>query len=320
MEYRLLGRTGLRVSVIGFGASPLGNEFGPADFDECARAVHFAIDQGINYFDVAPYYGRTLAEERLGRALEGRRDRVILATKCGRYGKDVSECDYSAARVTRSIDESLMRLRTDHVDVLQVHDVEMVADPVQIVTETIPALRRLQQAGKCRWVGITGLPLKLLRYIAARAAVDTVLSFCRYNLMADDLDQVLTPLCRKQQIGLINASPLHMRILTDKGPPDWHPAPQAVKAAGRAVVDLCRGRGMEASTVAMRFCLDHPYVSTTLVGMSKPAHVQANLRALAMKNDPALLAEIAKIVAPVKNVLWMQGRPENNDQNWRRDR
>lgn len=320
MEYRTLGRTGLHVSVIGFGASPLGNEFGPADFDESVRAVHHAIDQGINYFDVAPYYGRTLAEERLGRALEGRRHKVILATKCGRYGKDVSECDYSAARVTRSVEESLMRLRSDYVDLLQVHDVEMVADPVQIVTETIPALRRLQQAGKCRWVGITGLPLKLLRYIASRVAVDTVLSFCRYNLMADDMDQILTPLCRKQQIGLINASPLHMRILTDKGAPDWHPAPQAVKAAGRAVVDLCRSRGADASAVALRFCLDHPYVSTTLVGMSKQSHVEANLRALTMNNDPGLLADVAKIVAPVKNMMWMQGRPENNDQNWRRDR
>src|SRR5205814_4930692 len=89
MDYRPLGRTGLNVSIIGYGASPLGNEFGPADFDEGVRAVQLAIDHGINFFDVSPYYGRTLAEERLGKALEGRRDKVILATKCGRDGKDV---------------------------------------------------------------------------------------------------------------------------------------------------------------------------------------------------------------------------------------
>src|SRR5688572_14780043 len=152
MQYRPLGQTGFNVSVIGFGASPLGNEFGPADFDEGVRAVHLAIDRGINFFDVSPYYGRTVAEERLGRALEGRRDRVVLATKCGRYGREPQECDYSAARVSASVDESLARLRTDHVDLIQVHDVENVDEPNRIVQETIPALRKLQAAGKARAV------------------------------------------------------------------------------------------------------------------------------------------------------------------------
>jgi L-galactose dehydrogenase len=318
MDYRPLGNTGLRVSVIGFGASPLGNEFGPADFDEGVRAVHLAIASGINFFDVSPYYGRTLAEERLGQALEGRRDKVILATKCGRYGKDVDECDYSAERVTASVDESLRRLRTDYVDLLQVHDVEMVDNPDRIVNETIPALRRLQEAGKCRAVGITGLPLKILRYVAARVPVDTILSFCRYNLMVDDLNRELTPLCIDHGIGLINASPLHMRILTKEGPPDWHPAPQEVKDAGRKVVELCRQANVDPADVALRFCLDHPYVATTLVGMSKGEHVKSNLQAVTFKTPPALRQKIEQAVAPVKNVLWMQGRPQNNDANWTR--
>jgi len=124
MQYRPLGKTGMEVSIVGYGASPLGNEFGPADEAEGVRAVHYAIDHGINYFDVSPYYGRTLAEERLGRAPAGRRDKVYLATKCGRYGPGIEDCDYSARRVTRSIDESLARLRTDYVGVLQVHDIE----------------------------------------------------------------------------------------------------------------------------------------------------------------------------------------------------
>jgi L-galactose dehydrogenase len=137
--------------------------------------VHHAIDHGINFFDVSPYYGRTLAEERLGSALAGRRDRVILATKVGRYGRGAGRCDYSAERVASSIDGSLQRLRTDYVDLLQVHDVENVADPNQIIDETIPAMRKLQQQGKCRAVGITGLPLKILRHIAARTSVDSIL-------------------------------------------------------------------------------------------------------------------------------------------------
>ena len=318
MEYRVLGKTGLKVSVIGFGASPLGNEFGPADFDECVRAVHLAVERGISFFDVSPFYGLTVAEERLGRALEGKREKVVLATKCGRYGREPEKCDYSAARITSSIDESLKRLRTDYVDLMQVHDVENVLEPDQIIDETLPALRKLQEQGKCRAVGVTGLPLKILRYIAARADVDTILSFCRFNLMIDDMDAILTPACRAKNIGLINASPLHMRVLTEAGAPDWHPAPQAIKDAGRKVVELCQAAGADPADVALRFCLDHPYASSTLVGMSKTRHVEANLRALTTKIDPALMRRIEQAVAPVKNRMWTQGRPEHNDENWTR--
>jgi L-galactose dehydrogenase len=316
VEYRTLGKTGLRVSIIGYGASPLGNEFGETDVAEGARAVHLAIERGINYFDVSPYYGRTLAEERLGAALQGKRDKILLATKCGRYGREVEECDYSARRVTASVDESLKRLRTDHVDLIQIHDCEMAASPEQLVHETIPALRKVVQAGKARWVGITGLPLKLLRYLASQADVDTILSFCRYNLMITDMDEVVTPLCRRKKIGLINASPLHMRMLTEKGVPEWHPAPKEVLDVSRQVVKACREAGADVADVAFRFCLDHPDVATTLVGMSKQRHVESNLRALERKNDPALLKCLAELIAPVKNVMWMQGRPENNDPNW----
>src|SRR5690349_12563996 len=103
MRYRPLGQTGFEVSVIGFGASSLGNEFGQTDLDEGARAVRLAVERGVNFFDVSPYYGRTVAEDRLGRALEGCRDRVVLATKVGRYGREPDECDYSAARVAESV-------------------------------------------------------------------------------------------------------------------------------------------------------------------------------------------------------------------------
>ena len=125
MDYRLLGQTGLRVSVLGFGAAPLGNEYHAIDPAAAQRAVEVAIDRGINYFDVAPYYGRTLAEERLGAYLEGQRDQVVLATKVGRFDKDLPDgFDFSAERTVRSVEESLRRLRTDVIDVIKVHDVE----------------------------------------------------------------------------------------------------------------------------------------------------------------------------------------------------
>ncbi len=310
MEYRTLGRTGVRVSVVGFGASPLGDEFGSISSLEAGKAVHAAIEGGINFFDVAPYYGRTLAETRLGAALAGRRDEVILATKFGRYEKNLF--DFSTARLKTSVEESLRRLRTDRVDLLTAHDIEF-GEREQIVNQTIPAMRELQRQGKARFIGISGLPLKMLADVAQRTNVDTVLSYCHYNLLARDLDQWLTPFAKERNIGLINASPLHMRILTAAGPPAWHPAPSAVKRAGAEVVELCRRRGVDPSVIALRFCLDHKDVSTTLVGMSNAIEVERNIGALEIETDAELLAEIDGIVAPIRDLTWASGSPENSD-------
>ncbi len=143
MEYRKLGQTDLNLSLVGFGTATLGNVFGNIDPGEAIRAVHLAVDSGINFFDSSPYYGITLAETRLGEALAGRRERVVLATKCGRYGLD--DFDFSAKRVAASMDESLRRLQTDYIDLFQVHDVEF-GDVEQILHETLPALRQLAAA------------------------------------------------------------------------------------------------------------------------------------------------------------------------------
>ncbi|MGH9585182.1 MAG: aldo/keto reductase, partial [Bryobacteraceae bacterium] len=260
MEYKALGKTGLHVSILGFGASPLGNEFGAVDTNQAECAVHAAIAAGVNLFDVSPYYGRTLAEERLGAALHGRREGVVLATKCGRYGNDAF--DFSRARVKTSLDESLRRLRTDYVDLLAAHDIEF-GDREQLIRETIPAMRELQEQGKVRYVGISGLPPRMLADVAREANVDYVLSYCRYNLLVRDLDQWLTPATRELRIGLINASPLHMGMLTPAGPPAWHPALPEVKAAGAKIVSLCEKRGIPPAAVALRFCLNHPHVAST---------------------------------------------------------
>jgi L-galactose dehydrogenase len=310
LRKKVLGATGVTVSEIGFGASPLGNEFRQTDPAEGVSAVHAAIDRGINFFDVSPYYGRTLAEERLGIALQGKRQQVILATKCGRYD---SECfDFSAARLRASIDESLKRLRTDYVDLWQAHDVEFV-DARQIVEEAIPAMREIQRQGKARFVGITGLQLKLMRSIAEQVPVDTVLSYCRYNLLFDDLDQLLTSFAKDRQIGLINASPLHMGILTEHGAPSWHPAPREVQEVGAKIVRACEARGFKIGDVALRFCLDQPYAATTLVGMSTVEHVERNIAAIHCHPPAELMAEIRAIAAPVKNRWWPSGLPENWD-------
>jgi len=302
MEYATLGRTGLRVSKLGFGASPLGDEFGEVDPAEGERAVHCAIDLGINYFDVAPYYGRTLAETRLGAALVGRRDKVVLATKCGRY--DVGRFDFSPARIRTSIDESLARLRTDYLDVFLAHDIEFV-DADQIIEEAIPTMRALQRDGKARFVGITGLQLNMLRKVAQAAPVDVILSYCRYNLLITDMDELLTPFAKQNGIGLINASPLHMGILTPNGPPPWHPASPEVKEAGRKLVERC---GDRISDLALQFCLAHPYVSTTLTGMTTVEQVRQNVAAASEAPNLALIEELRRATRS-----WPTGLPENQD-------
>jgi L-galactose dehydrogenase len=310
MQYRTLGKTDLKVSILGFGGATLGDVYGTLDPSEGERAVHAAIDQGINYFDVAPYYGLTLAEERLGQCLEGRRDKVILSSKCCRYGLD--DFDFSAKRVEQSIDESLKRLRTSYLDLYIIHDIEF-GDRRQVIEEAVPAARRVQQSGKARYVGISGLPPAFLRSVAAEAPVDAILSYCHYNLLVDDLDTVLRPFAQEQGIGLINASPLHMGILSDGGPQPWHPAPPEVKEVGRKIGELCKKRRISPASAGLAFCLAYPQVAATLVGISNRHQLEQNLRALTLEMDPGLMKLIRTLVMPVKNRTWPSGRPENQD-------
>ena len=309
MEYRKLGRTELKVSLIGFGTATLGDIYGLADPAEAARAVRLAIDHGVNFFDSSPYYGKTLSENRLGEALVGLRGKVILATKAGRYGLD--DFDFSAKRILASIDESLRRLQTDYLDLFQVHDVEF-GDYTQIVNETLPAMRKVQESGKARYIGITGYPPEFLRKIAQQVPIDTILSYCHYNLLNTRMDDVLTPFARAHSIGLINASALHMGILTERGGPPWHPAPREVHDAARRVLDVCKRHGRPLSATALRFALDQPDVSSTFIGMATQQEVRENLALLQLKSDAEFLSELRAAVGPAFNIDWPSGKPENN--------
>ncbi|UCH61820.1 MAG: aldo/keto reductase [Fidelibacterota bacterium] len=310
MIYRTLGRTELSVSILGFGASPLGHEFGAINETEGIRAVQLAIEKGINYFDVSPYYGRTMAEERLGAALDGKRQQIVLASKTGRYDKD--QFDFSAERVVTSLEESLKRLRTDYLDVFQAHDIEF-GNKAQIIGETVPTLIKMKEQGKVRFVGVTGYQLNPLRDLAENTDIDMVLSYCRYNLMDTALDRVLMPALRRRGIGLVNASPLHMRLLTARGAPDWHPAPEAVLEAGRRATDWCNRQGADISELALQFALDYASAATTLVGMGKVSHVERNVKAVGIKPDAELLRGVQEIIKPVADTCWTSDCPENND-------
>lgn len=309
MKCRVLGKTGMKVSVIGFGASPLGGVFRNVTEEECVRAVQTALDSGINYFDCSPYYGLTKAETMLGKCLAGvPRDKYYLATKVGRYGDNYF--DFSARRVTAGLDESLKRLRLEHVDLLQCHDIEF-SDLKRIYEETVPALRRLQESGKVRFIGITGLPLKVFPAILDHVKVDTILSYCHYCLN-DTALLGLIPYLKSRQVGIINASPLAMGLLSDRGPPPWHPAQDDIRQACLKAIAHCKSKGTDLSLLAMQFALANEDIATTLVGTATEAHVKNNLAALESPYDQALVSEVLAILEPVKNKTWLSGRPENN--------
>ena len=310
MERRQLGQTGLEISKLGYGAASLGNIYSEIDEAEGERGVHAAIDGGINYFDVAPLYGFTLAETRLGKALEGRRDQIVLATKCCRDRFD--KFDFSAERVQASIDESLARLRTDYIDVFQIHDVEFGTFD-QVINETIPAAMELKSTGKARFVGITGLPVRYLRKVTeATGQFDTLLSWGHFNLIEDELETELVDVCREKQIGLMSCSPLLQGLLTDNPPPDWHRSPDVVKQGVGELAELCKEFDTDLATVALKYAVDCPHVASTIVGMSTTRKVERNIAAIETSTPPELLERLLELAKPIKNMMWFEGNTDNN--------
>jgi aryl-alcohol dehydrogenase-like predicted oxidoreductase len=309
MEYRQLGKTGLKVSALSYGASSLGGVFHEIDESQGIKTVHTALDLGINFIDVSPYYGLTKAETVLGKALKGiARDRYYLATKVGRYGGD--QFDFSAERVTASVDQSLARLGVDTIDLIQCHDIEF-GSLDQVVEEALPALRKIQAQGKVRFVGITGLPLKVFARVLERAEVDTILSYCHYALNDTSLVELI-PTLQAKHIGIISASPLGMGLLTERGAPEWHPAPAEIREACARAAAYCRSQGVDIAQLAIQFSLSNPDIVTTLVSTAVPQNIINNVKWLETPLDQALLAQVQAILAPIKNQTWPSGRPENN--------
>lgn len=310
MEYRVLGKTGLKVSALGFGASSLGGGvFRAVEEPEAIRTVHIALDLGINIIDVSPFYGYTRAETVLGKALKGiSRDKYYLTTKVGRYGD--AEFDFSAKRVTASIDESLARMGVEYVDIIQSHDNEY-GDLDQVVDETIPALRKLQQRGKARFVGVTGYPLKIFSYILEHTDVDSILSYNHYSLNDTTLAGLL-PFLESKHVGVISASPVSQGLLTNQGTPAWHPAPDRVKKVCAQAAAYCREQGSDISKLAMQFALANPRIATTLVGTASPTNIAKNAQWIEEPIDRQLLVKVQEMLRPIQDETWIVGKPENN--------
>jgi aryl-alcohol dehydrogenase-like predicted oxidoreductase len=310
MQTRPLGRTGLQVPILSFGASSLGQEFRSVTLDEAITSVRVALASGLTLIDTSPFYGRGMSEVLLGLALKGvpRRD-YLLCTKLGRY--DLAHFDFSAKRVAESVDVSLHRLGTDHLDIVLCHDIEFV--PMQqIVDETLPALRKARDQGKVRFIGFSGYPQKIFRFICDQAEVDCVLNYNQYTLQNTRFADETVSWLKARGIGVMNAGPFSARLLTDAPLPHWLKEPEEVKAAARRAADLCRSRGSSIAKLALQFSIANPDITTTVAGSANPANIRDWATWAAESLDVALLRDVQAVFAPVKNIGHREGLPENN--------
>jgi L-galactose dehydrogenase len=310
MQYRLLGSTGLNVSRISFGASSLSAVFHSVDEKEAIKAVHTALDAGINYFDVAPAYGGTVSETVLGRALKGiPRNRYFLSTKVGkytdpdRYGNDV--LDYSEKRIRQSIKESTARLGTDYFDIIHIHDIEYQnrKHTEWALSEGLEAVHKLKKEGRTGAVSFGIYPLDLWHRIFQGYDIDAALVHNHYCLNDTCLLQLL-PMAKEKSIGIINASPFGSGLLTDRGPADWHPASWEDRDIFLQAAALCKQYETSISKLAIQFSSQHADIPTTMFSSSNPESVSRNIQWSDEPLNRELLEKVQQVLSPVMNKQW----------------
>ena len=310
MQLRSLGNTGMDLSVLSFGASSLGQEFRAVDLDEALRSVRVALDSGMNFIDTSPFYGRGMSEVLLGTALKDvPRDQYYLGTKLGRY--DAAHFDFSAKRVVESVDISLHRMGVEYLDICLCHDIEFV-DRQQIVDETIPQLREIQQAGKVRFIGISGYPMNNFRFILEQTDLDVVLSYNHYTLQNTMFADQVSYL-QEKQVGIMNAAPFSARLLTNAPLPPWHKATPEVREICQAAAQHCQAAGIDIAQLAVQFSVAHPDMTTCVTGSANPARVAQWVQWIEDPIDETLLAEVQAILQPIHNWFYQEGLAENND-------
>ena len=295
LKYNEIGKTGMKVARLAFGASSLGGVFHTINEKEAINAVFTAVDNGLNFIDVSPYYGHYKAETVLGKALKDiPRDKYFLSTKVGRYGKDgVNTWDYSAKRATESVYESMERLNIDHIDLINVHDIEFQAalpgGLQKVVDETLPALVELRNKGIVSHVGITDLQLENLKWVVDHApagTVESILNFCHFCLNDDKLNDYLGYFEQKG-IGV-----------------DWHPAPKPLVEACAKAAQHCKSKGTSIEKLAVQYSYSNPRIATTLFSSANPKNVLRNIEAVQEPLDWDLVFEVREIIGNQQRVTW----------------
>ena len=280
------------------------------NLDEALRSVRVALDLGLNFIDTSPFYGRGMSEVLLGMALRDvPRDSYTLCTKLGRY--DLQHFDFSARRVAESIDVSLHRLGTDHLDIILCHDIEFV-EMQQIVDETLPALKKIQQQGKVRFIGFSGYPMKIFRFICEQASVDCALSYNQYTLQNTRFADEAVPYLKAKGVGVMNAGPFSARLLTNAPLPVWLKEPETVKEAARRAAAHCAAQGIDIAKLALQFSIANPDITTTIAGSANPENIRKWAEWAAQPIDETLLREVQALFAPVRNLGHQEGLARNN--------
>ncbi|MCA9192349.1 MAG: aldo/keto reductase [Planctomycetales bacterium] len=310
METRPLIGTSLELPVLSFGASSLGAEFRGVTLEEVFASVRVALELGMNHIDTSPFYGRGMSEVLLGIALQDvPREQYTMCTKLGRY--DVGHFDFSAKRVVESVEVSIHRLRCEYLDIVLCHDIEFV--PLnQIVEETLPAMRKLQAAGKLRYVGISGYPQKIFHEVLRQTDLDCVMSYNQYTLQNTRFLDETIPLLKEKNVGIMNAGPFSARLLTNSTLPVWFRDPKEVQLAARQAAEYCTARGVDIAQLALQYCLMNRDITTTVAGSANPENIRKWHRWATTPVDAQLLEEVVAIFQPVHNIGHLEGLPENN--------
>jgi myo-inositol catabolism protein IolS len=317
MESRAFGRTGLAVSVLGFGSWPMsgGERYGAIEDAEAIRAIHQALDAGVNCVDTAPAYGFGHAEEVVGEALRGRRDRVTLVTKCGLAWDSSSPTirrDTRPASLAREVDLSLRRLKTDVIDVYLIHWPNLDT-PLE---EAFLAMDAIVRAGKVRFVGVSNFTVEHMEACMRVRRIDVVQ--VGYHLLDRRMEREVFPYCASHGIGVMGYGPLGHGLLTGTftaatrfAEPDWRAKgiafgqpiftpenlPRNVAVVDRLRREVAAPLDASVSQVALAWVLRNPVVSTALIGARTPAEVASNLAGARLTLSASDVARIEAIMA-----------------------
>lgn len=310
MEYRQFGNLGYDVSRLSFGASALGSVFRTVEESDAIRAVHAALDAGINYIDVAPAYGATRSEAILGKALRSvPRDQYHISTKVGKktdpdsYGVDLF--DYSEQGILASLDESRERIGVDHFDIVHIHDIEYQGrvNVEWAMEEAYTTLEGLKKAGRIGGVSFGIYPMDLWHRIVNELEIDAMLVHNHYCLN-DTRATELLPAVKEHGIALINASPFGSGLLTGRKPPAWHPIEEQDGLHFVKALEFCSECDVPIAKLALQFSCSHPEIPTTMFSSASEDSVARNVRWIEEPYEGELIEKVREILNPIVDKQW----------------
>jgi aryl-alcohol dehydrogenase-like predicted oxidoreductase len=308
---RNLGRTGIKVSSYCLGTMMFG-QVGNPDHGDCVRIVHRALDAGINFIDTADVYSYSETEEIVGKALKGRRDDVVLATKVnGVMGEGPNRGGSSRRWIIAEVEHSLRRLQTDHIDLYQIHH----PDPGTDIEETLSALTDLVRSGKVRAIGSSNLPASEIveaQWVAERRGLQRFRTEQPpYSILDRGIEREILPACQRYGMGVLVWSPLAMGLLTGRyrkgqsqtGNPRMHWVPKHLTDerkldAVEQLIPLAKRAGLSLTHLAMAFAITHPGVTAAIIGPRTMEHLEDLLAGVGTTLDDEILDRIDQIVPP----------------------